>query len=44
MHEQELLYHFPYHIDKQYNFRHFATDDVGFIRKYVPNYDGTNLY
>lgn len=44
MQEQELLYHFPYHIDKQFNFRHFSTDDNGFVRKYVPNYDGTNLY
>ena len=44
MKEQDLLYHFPYHIDKKYNFRHFATDSKEFVRKYVPNYDGTNLY
>ncbi len=44
MKEQDLLYHFPYHIDKKYNFRHFSTDNKEFVRKYVPSYDGTNLY
>lgn len=44
MKEQELLYHFPYKIDKENNFRHFANDDNRFIQRFVPNYDGTNVH
>lgn len=44
MKEQDLLYHFPYHIDKEHSFRHFAYDNIKFVRKYIPSYDGTNLY
>tara|TARA_R110000868_G_scaffold33215_2_gene120828 strand:+ start:4099 stop:5262 length:1164 start_codon:yes stop_codon:yes gene_type:complete len=43
MNEKELLYHFPYSIDKQNNFRHFVNDDKKFVQKFIPNYDGTNI-
>lgn len=45
MKEQELLYHFPFRIDKEQNFRHFANDFTRdkFVRRFVPNYDGTNV-
>ncbi len=42
MTEKELLYYYPYSIDKRNNFRHFANDDDGFLRQFIPNYDGTN--
>ena len=44
MTEEELLYHFPYKIDKELNFRHYAKNKNGFVRRYVPRYDGTNVY
>lgn len=45
MKEQELLYHFPFKIDKEQNFRNFAKDftNHNFVKKFVPNYDGTNV-
>lgn len=43
MTEEELLYHFPYKIDKELSFRHFAKNDKAFVRRYVPTYDGTNV-
>lgn len=43
MREEELLYHFPYAFDKELNFRHYAKDNTAFVRRYVPNYDGTNI-
>lgn len=45
MKEQELLYHFPFRIDKEQNFRPFAHDFTRdkFVRRFVPNYDGTNV-
>lgn len=44
MAEKDLLYYFPYRIDKELNFRHYADNDNDFVRRYVPNYDGTNVY
>jgi hypothetical protein len=45
MKETELLYYFPYKIEKESNFRYYA-DDYGssFLRRHVPNYDGTNVF
>lgn len=45
MKEQELLYYFPYRIDKQQNFRTYANDIThnSFVKRFVPNYDGTNV-
>lgn len=42
MNEQELLYYFPYAIDKENNFRHFVNEHNGFQKRHIPNYDGTN--
>ncbi|PZR20769.1 MAG: hypothetical protein DI539_09895 [Flavobacterium psychrophilum] len=42
MKEKELLYYFPYAIDKQNNFRHFADDSDAFLRQFIPKYDGSN--
>lgn len=44
MTEEELLYHFPYKIDKDLNFRHYAKNNNGFIKRYLSGYDGKNLY
>lgn len=47
MKETELLYYFPYKIDKENNFRYFADlNDYGasFVKRYVPNYDSTNVF
>ena len=45
MTEQELLYYFPYRIDKLQNFRTYANDIThnSFVKRFVPNYDGTNV-
>lgn len=43
MSEDELLYYFPYRIDKELNFKHFAKDHTAFVSRYLPNYDGTNV-
>ncbi|GAA4145957.1 hypothetical protein GCM10022216_30410 [Sphingobacterium kyonggiense] len=42
MTEKELLYHFPYRIEKQNNFRNFVKDHNALQKKHIPNYDGTN--
>ena len=44
MTENDLLYYFPYRIDKELNFRQYADKHNDFVRRYVPNYDGTNVY
>lgn len=45
MTEQELLYYFPYKMDKQHKFRTYANDIThnSFVKRFVPNYDGTNV-
>lgn len=43
MTENELLYFFPYQVDKQNNFRFYANKHDDFVRQFVPNYDGTNI-
>lgn len=42
MTEKELLYHFPYWIEKQNNFRNFVKGHNAFQKRHIPNYDGTN--
>lgn len=42
MTEQELLYHFPYAIDKEHGFRRFVNEHNAFQKRHIPNYDGTN--
>ena len=47
MKETELLYYFPYKIDKENRFRYYA--DVGdygfsFVKRHIPNYDGKNVF
>jgi len=44
MTEEDLQYYYPYRIDKDLNFRQYADKNNDFIRRYVPNYDGTNIY
>lgn len=41
MTESELLYYYPYFIDKRNNYRHFVNDNDGFLRQFIPNYDST---
>lgn len=43
MTEKELSYFFPYKVDKENNFRYFINKRDEFIRKFIPNYDGTNV-
>jgi hypothetical protein len=43
MNEKELLFHFPYSIDKQYFFRHFINDVDGFTKRYLPGYTTGNV-
>lgn len=43
MTEQELLYHFPFRIDKEHNFRSYIGENNAFAKRNIPNYDGTNV-
>lgn len=43
MTEEELLYHYPYRLDKEFSLRHYSKNDKDFVRRYIPNYDGTNI-
>lgn len=44
MKEEELLFHYPYSIDKELNLRQFRNDAQGFVCRTIPNYDGSNIY
>lgn len=42
MKEEDLLYYFPYKIEKEHFFKNYVSEYNAFSKKHIPNYDGTN--